>query len=440
MTAPSLKSSLFGLPATIKGHDRSVHILVICRCITALGFSVVFPFLSLYLHDVMHVSMTAIGSIFLGASLAGAVASLVGGELSDKFGRKRVMVTALSLRTVVFFAMSLAVWSKAGFPVIAGLVILSTFTGRLFEPPAGALISDVTAPSRRQEAYALLRIGLNLGWAIGPALGGFLASMSYAFLFFISGLVTATGLVLLLVLLKDTRRRGSSEKLSLRDMATVARDRVFSSYCLISMLLFVVAAQLVMAFSIYSVDWVGISKIHLGYLFSLNGLLVVVLMFPCVKLMERFRMSRVMAVGSLLYAVGYFSAAFAGHFEAAYGAGLAALAASMVVVTFGEILTSPASLALVANMAPPDRYGRYMGTFELFSSVGHFLGPFLGGIVMDASGGNAFFVWGLVGVLGIFAFVGYIILGTRLSPSVENPVAMDVVAGKGWTLEVPEKD
>jgi len=440
MSVSPFKSSFFGLPAIIKGHDRNVHILVVCRGITALGFAVVFPFLSLYLHDVMHVSMTAIGSIFLGSSLAGAVASLVGGELSDKLGRKRVMVIALSLRTVIFFAMSLAVWSEARFAVIAGLVVLSTFTGRLFEPPAGALISDVTAPARRQQAFALLRVGLNLGWAVGPALGGFLASRSYAFLFMISGIVTATGLGLLLGLLKDTRRRERSEKLSLRDMATVARDRVFSSYCLISMLLFVVAAQLIMAFSVYSVDWVGISKIQLGYIFSLNGLMVVVLMFPCVKLLERFRMSRVMAAGSLLYAAGYFSAAFAGRLEAAYGAGFAALFVSMVVVTIGEVFTSPASLALVANMSPPDRYGRYMGTFELFSSVGHFLGPFLGGIVMDASRGNAFFVWGPVGVMGICASVGFIILGTRLSPSVENPLATERAKGAGWTLEIPEKE
>jgi len=440
MTANFLKSSLFGLPATIRGHDRRVHILVVCRGITALGFSVVFPFLSLYLHDVMKVSMTAIGTIFLAASLAGAAAALVGGELSDRFGRKRVMVAALSFRTLIFFGMSLAVWAKAGYLVIAGLVILSTFTGRLFEPPAGALISDVTPPARRQEAYALLRIGLNLGWAIGPAMGGFLASLSYAFLFFISGIVTACGLVLLLATLTDKRRRTSQERLSLRDMATVARDRVFSAYCLISMLLFVVAAQMIMALSVYSVDWVGITKIQLGYVFSLNGFMVVVLMFPCVKLMERFRMTRVMATGCFLYAVGYFSAAFAGHFEKAYGAGLAALLTSMVVVTFGEILTSPSSLALVANMSPPNRYGRYMGTFELFSSVGHFLGPFLGGIVMDASSGNAYVVWGPVGILGICASIGFVILGTRLSPSIENPRAMEEVAGERWVVEIPEKD
>jgi MFS family permease len=436
----SIKSSVLGLRTTIKGHDRNVHILVLCRGITALGFSVVFPFLSLYLHEVMGVSMTAIGTIFLGSSLSGAVAALVGGELSDKFGRKPVMVAALSSRTVIFFLMSVAVWSKAGFPIIAALVILSTFTGRLFEPPAGALISDVTTPARRQEAYALLRIGLNLGWAIGPALGGFLASKSYAFLFFISGIVTAAGLVLLVARLRDTRKGVRTEKLSIRDMATVTRDRVFLSYNLISMLLFVVAAQLIMAFSVYSVDWVGISKIQLGYIYSLNGFMVVVLMFPCVKLLERFRMSRVMAAGSLLYAVGYFSAAFAGYFEAAFGAGFAALLTSMIVVTLGEIFTSPASLALVANMAPCGRYGRYMGTFELFSSVGHFLGPFLGGLVMDASGGSAYFVWGPVGAMGICASVGFILLGAKLSRAVENPVSMETVTGERWATEIPEKE
>jgi MFS family permease len=437
----SLRASVFQLHGTIKGHNRNVHVLVLCRSITALGFSVVFPFLGLYLHNEMGVSMTGIGSIFLGASLAGAVAALVGGELSDRFGRKRVMIAALSMRTLIFFLMSLAVWSKGGFAVIAGLVILSTFTGRLFEPPAGALISDVTTPSRRQEAYALLRIGINLGWAIGPAVGGFLASSSYASLFLASGLVTLVGLLLLSLWLKDSRQRTQTEKLGLRDLTTLAEDRRFLSYNLISMLLFLVAAQLIMAFSVYSVEWVGITKMQLGYIYALNGFMVVVLQFPCVRLLQRFRMSRIMALGSLLYAAGYFSMTFAGYFHTAYNAGFAALFVSIIVVTFGEIFTSPPSLALVANMAPPGRYGRYMGVYELFSSVGHFLGPFLGGLIMDAGRGNALLVWGPVGALGVSASIGFVILGSRLSPAVDHPVPGEIpVPVKHWSAEIPEKD
>lgn len=437
----AIGASVFQLPRTIRGHDRNVHVLVLTRSITALGFSVVFPFLSLYLHNVMQVSMTAIGSIFLGASLGGAVAAIAGGELSDRFGRKRIMVLALGLRTLLFFVLSFAVWVKAGFVVIASLVVLSTFAGRLFEPPAGALISDVTAPGKRQEAYALLRIGINLGWAIGPAIGGFLASFSYEILFLASGIVNLAGLVLLMLWLRDSGQRARTDKLSLKDLGTVTRDRLFLSYSLVSMLLFLVAAQLIMAFSVYSVEWVGITKVQLGYIYALNGFMVVLLQFPCVKLLERFRMSRIMAIGSLLYGVGYFSAAFAGNIQAGYAAGFAALLVTMIVVTLGEVFTSPPSLALVANMAPPGRYGRYMGVYELFNSVGHFLGPFLGGLVMDAAGGTALLLWGPVGALGIGASVGFIIIGRKLSPEIERPVLPDVsVPVERLVVEVPEKD
>ncbi|MFH0778722.1 MAG: MFS transporter [Candidatus Eisenbacteria bacterium] len=437
-------------------HDPRILVLAVCRSIAALGFSIVFPFLSIYLHSEMGVSMTAIGTLFLASSAAGGLAQLAGGELSDRLGRKRVMIAAFGIRAVMFFLMSVAVLQRAQFGVLAALVIGTVFTGRLFEPASNAMISDVTGSNRRQEAFALVRIGMNLGWAIGPAMGGFLASFSYAFLFLTSGILSIAGLVLLLARLKDTQVGTRSVKLSLHDVREIVRDRTFSHYSMISLLLFVVTAQLMMTLSVYAVDWVGISKIELGYLYTLNGLMVVVLQFPCVRLVQRFRISRVLALSSLLYAVGYFSMAFApavarafsrfgamGGAPASHGlsggafdvAGLAAGAAAgvtgavggalgggfltllvcMAVVTLGEILMGPASLALVANMAPAARYGRYMGVYGLSDSVGHSLGPFLGGIVMDASAGNSYGVWGAVGVVGLAACVGFLQFGKRLT-------------------------
>ena len=135
-------------------------------------------------------------------------------------------------------------------------------------------------------------------------------------------------------------------------------------------------------------------------------------------------MTRVMALGSLLYAVGYFSVSLAG--------GFLSLFFCVVVVTFGEMFTSPSSLALVANMAPRERYGRYMGVFELFSSVGHSLGPFVGGIIMDASAGNRFVIWGFVGIVGLIATQGFLMIGNRLSSRVDSPVreiSPEVVGG-----------
>ncbi|UCF78571.1 MAG: MFS transporter [Candidatus Eiseniibacteriota bacterium] len=396
-------------------HDRRVHILVLCRGITALGFSVVFPFLSIYFHNVLKVPMTTVGTVFLTAILAGAVAELLGGELADRFGRKVVMLLALGARAGTFFLISAAVLREMGFLPIAGLVVASSFSRGLFEPAALAMVSDVTTPEKRQEAYAFLRIGINLGWAIGPAMGGFLASFSYAFLFSVSGIVTALGGLILLVAMKEPERGTGAERVGLRDLVSVARDRLFLSYNLISVLLFVVASQLIMVFSVYAVEWVGITKVSLGYLYTANGLIVVFLQFPCVKLVERLRMTRVMALGSLLYAVGYFSASLAGGFHS--------LLAAIVIVTLGEILTGPASIALVANLAPATRYGRYMGVFGLFSSLGFSIGPFMGGLVMDVSAGNRLIVWGLIGLVGLAASLGFLLLGNRLPAGVDRPGA-----------------
>jgi MFS family permease len=366
------------------------------------------------MYNVMKIPMAAIGTLFFASSFAGAMGQLVGGELSDRFGRKRLLVASLGIRATTFFLMSLAVLKNLGFFPLAVLIVAGMFSGRLFEPAASAMISDVTPPTRRQEAYALLRVGINFGWAIGPAMGGFLASFSYAFLFATSGIITVVVLFLLLARLKDSGAATHSERTSLREMAQIVHDKIFLSYNLNSLLLFLVAGQLTVTLSVYAVNWVGISKIQLGYLFTLNGLMVVFLQFPVVALMKRFRMSRVMVLGSVLYAAGYFAAAFA--------RGFGFLVGCMFVVTLGEILVSPASLALVANMASPARYGRYMGVYGLFNSLGNSLGPLVGGVTMQGSRGQPFVVWGVIGVVGVAAALGFLSIGKKLSPEIDRPI------------------
>jgi MFS family permease len=143
-------------------------------------------------------------------------------------------------------------------------------------------------------------------------------------------------------------------------------------------------------------------------------------------------MTRVLAFGSLLYALGYFSSSFAGGFAVLLGA--------IVVVTLGEILVGPASVALVANIAPSKRYGRYMGVFGLFSSVGFSLGPFVGGVVMDVSGGSRLIVWGLIGIIGILASAGFILLGNKLPAGVDRPTAegpVGVITAPAETVRSP---
>src|SRR5262245_880898 len=147
--------------------DRRLRHLFIGRVLASTGFSVTIPFLSIYLHGERGVSMSAIGGMFFIASLAGAAAQILAGEWSDTHGRKVVMVGAQAGRAVVFAAMGIAAMVHAPFWVFIALTCGSAFFGRLFEPPAGAMIADVTEGNERAEAYGVMRVAGNLGFALG---------------------------------------------------------------------------------------------------------------------------------------------------------------------------------------------------------------------------------------------------------------------------------
>ncbi|HEY7728658.1 MAG TPA: MFS transporter, partial [Candidatus Eisenbacteria bacterium] len=161
--------SVFPRRALFKRDRRLLH-LTFGRFLGGMGFAVTIPFLSLYLHSERGVPMSAVGGIFFLSALAGALSQLLGGDWTDRHGRKRMLVAAQLGRGVIFLGLSAAVLLRASPLWFAGLVCGSAFFGRLFDPPSGAMIADIAKGEERVEAYGVLRVGGNLGWAIGPAL------------------------------------------------------------------------------------------------------------------------------------------------------------------------------------------------------------------------------------------------------------------------------
>src|SRR5262249_41793721 len=115
----------------------------------------------------------------------------------DRKGRKFVIVGSQLIRVCAFLGLGLAVLVHGPFLAIALLLCVSGFAGRMFEPPSGAMVADIAIGERRAEYYGVIRIGSNLGWALGPALGGFLAALSYSSLFFFAaGVILAAAAVM----------------------------------------------------------------------------------------------------------------------------------------------------------------------------------------------------------------------------------------------------
>ena len=413
--------------------DRRFLHLFLGRLLASTGFSIVIPFLALYLHGTRGVAMSAVGSIFFFGALCGAAGQVVGGEWSDRGGRKPVLVTCQLIRAAAFAGLGLAVTFHSSILVFTLLTGVSAFAGRMFEPPSGAMIADIASGDRRVEAYGVLRIGGNLGWAMGPAIGGFLAALSYSSLFFVAaGVLLAAG-ILIAFTVKETlpaRRRPRAAEgvdpvdvpavgpvspgrgISIEGTVAVLRDSFFLRYCLITLLLFTVMGQLMSTFSVYAVEWAGRAKVELGAMYALNGLMVVFLQFPAVRLLAPLRMTTALIVGCLLYSIGYGMMG--------WGFSMALLTAGMFVVTLGEITCSPASMNLVANFSPEELRGRYMGVYGIFNSFGWSIGPLVGGVLLDLAVGRPVLLWSAIASLTFFAALGYLDLRRRIDPSLDR--------------------
>ena len=150
------------------------------------------------------------------------------------------------------------------------------------------------AAKKRLEAYGLLRVGDNLDWALGPLLGGLLAMISYPFLFLISALATGTVSVIVMLFVEESMTDSSKrDHFSFKDMGRITKDRRFMAFSLIYIFRFIMFGQMSSTFAVFATARVGISMAEIGYLYAMNGMMVVLIQFPVVRMINHYRMTRV---------------------------------------------------------------------------------------------------------------------------------------------------
>lgn len=372
--------------------DRAVWSLALTQLITSAGFSLALPFLSLYLSRERSLSMSVVGTIMLLAAFAGALGQFWGGDLSDRFGRKSVLLGAILFRILVFGGLALLVFRNGAIWSIVLMYMAVRLSGGLAMPPVSALVADLTM-GKRVEGYGLLRVGANVGWALGPALGGFLATrFPYAFLFLFGAMATFFALLLVLFSVQEPKIRAA--KAASRGTFTAFKDADFLRFLGASIPVFLVAGQLVSTLSVFTVAKVGISEAQFGTLLTLNGLLVVVFQYPLAWAVQGWPRRAGLALGALLYSLGYLSFGWIRSFPL--------MLLAMTVVTLGEMLFAPVAQAVAADLAPEEHRGRYLGAFGLVESFGWSGGAFLGGILLDWAP-NPQVLWGCIASLGFLA-------------------------------------
>ncbi|MEW6034182.1 MAG: MFS transporter, partial [Chloroflexota bacterium] len=385
-----------------KGHRvaRGMWVLTAVAVLNVAGFSISIPFLSLYLFQSRGLSMAQVGAVIMVSGLCSAVAQVFSGVLADRFGRRPMLLSSVFAGTLLQFVMAGLIGADA--PVAYIVVAYTGVRAALMmgRPAFSAMVADLSPRERLAEGYGLLRIGQNVGWAAGPAVGGYLTlSLSYAWLFVFAGLMGVVTLGVVVLFLRESLGSGGNNEVNVRSLFSGELSGSFLGFMALGMLVFLVMGQMVSTLSVYTVDRAGFSNGQYGTLLTLNGVLVALLQYPVTRVLERTGRATVLVAGSLLYGAGYLVLAWVGGFPLA--------AVSMTIVTLGEIVLAPTTLAVVGELSPHGWRGRYMGLYGLSETVGMSLGPMVGGLLLDAFPTQPLSIWGTIALLGVAAAAGF---------------------------------
>lgn len=324
--------------------------------------------------------------------LGGIVGVTVGGVLADHIGRRRTMVaghvwTAVSMALLGLFDGHLAVSLAA---LAVGLGSASV------RPAAQASLVDLVTAADRPRAFALNYWALNAGISVSAVLAGLLVGRGYTLLFLADAAATLLCALVVFAKVPETHPgRDPAAPPTARPLPGIVRDRSFLVFVLMTLVFAAVFEQHAVALPIVMTRD-GHSAAAYSMLNVVNGVLIIALQIPLTALAARRSRPGVLIVAGVLVGWGLGLTAFAD--------GFLAYAAATVVWTVGEILQAPVGSAITADRAPLPQRGRYQATYGLSWSVAAFVGPAIGGLVLDLWGATA--LWIGCAVLGSAAGLG----------------------------------
>jgi MFS family permease len=351
------------LLANLKALPRPAWILFGGTFINRFG-TFVMPFLAIY--------MTREGFTPARAGLAVSayggghmMASMLGGHLADRIGRRHTIALSMFGSTVAMLALSQA----RTFASIIALAFLVGMAAELYRPAASALLGDLVPQENRIAAFGMYRFAINLGFALGPATAGFLANKSFFYVFAGDALTSFIYGMVALLFLPHGLRSPRKDEHPAEGLRVALRDRAFLYFLGATLCLTVVDFQLHSTIPLH-IAALGFTPATYGLLLSINGVLIVLFELVLTAWTQRFPAQPLIALGYALNGIGIALMGLATT--------IPALAMTVVVWSLGEMIFAPVSGAYVTGLAPERYRGRYMGLWHSMFSLGMLLGPAAG--------------------------------------------------------------
>lgn len=356
-----------------KGLPKEVYVIFISRVINALG-SFVMPLMTIILTQSIGMSKEMAGLYISVAGLLFLPASLIGGKLADSLGRKKVIA--------FFDGVAAALYIFAGFMTpsldMVYVVILAGVSMVTAGPAHDSLIADLTTPENRSGAYALSYMGWNLGFAVGPVLGGMLYKNHLPFVFWGDGLTALLALSLVLMFIRETLHRSQTEPLGEeRKLEQRVEGSIWSVLKQRKILIYF--SLIIFGYNFAYSQWsfmlpmqvleiyVDAGARYFGLLAGFNGLVVLMFTPLVTRLVEETQSIRRMVYGGLLYAFGF------GMLGVVHT--LPYFFLSAFIFTLGEIVLAISTTPFIANHTPASHRGRMNAVVPMIFGLGHTLGP-----------------------------------------------------------------
>lgn len=401
-------------------YPRAFWIYNVIVFIDRFGGFMLYPFFALYLTEKFKIGMTTVGVLFAVFSVSGFVGSALGGALTDRMGRKGVIIFSLVLSSLSALGMGFA----PSLEIFAAVSIIVGTLAHIGGPAHEAVVADLLPEEKRAEGYGIIRVVFNLAVIIAPAVAGLLIAKSYLLLFIVDAAISLLATLVVLFYLPETKpaarpdAKPESMSQSFAGYGRVFKDIPFVAFVIVSVMTTLIYMNFNSTLGVYLRDNHGIPEAGYGYLISLNAVIVVVFQFWVARRLERFKPMLMLAAGAALYGIGFAMYGFTSTYLM--------FAVAMIVITIGEMVFTPFQQTLVASFAPEEMRGRYMAVSGLSWGIAFAGGPYLAGLLLDSASPNR--LWIACGILGVITMTGYIILDKihhSAATTLSEPAAAD---------------
>jgi len=372
---------------------RDVWILSFVMFINRSGSMVLF-FLTLYLTTQLNFSISEAGRMISLYGLGSLIGAFIGGWLSDHWGTSRIIIWSLILSGVGYIVLGQLQTPS----LIAITIFFLAAVAEAFRPANSTAVGTACPPRIRARGYALSRLAANLGFAIGPAVGGYLALINYGYLFWVDGITCFGAALLFWIFIRKFKSKPVPELIDERTSDLPPwRDKIYLMILGLMLIFGIIFVQIFNTWPIYLKEIYQLNESNIGMLLALNAILIVLIEMPLVHKLENKNPLRMMSIGSLLLMAGFSLLPF--------GRAYLFVAFTVIIWTFGEMLVFPLVTGFISNRATDANRGKYMGMSTFTFALAFVIGPSLGTWIYEVFGGT--FLWITVGIFGFICWAGF---------------------------------